>query len=56
MKTLRRRFKQKITAVGGKEKYIEQQKKQEEKAPKKRQEEELRLSKEAEEWLAVEGD
>ena len=47
MIALRRRFKQKITTVGGKGKYIELQKKKEEEAAKKRQEEALRLSQEA---------
>ena len=48
MTSLRRRFKQNITAVGGKGKSIEQQKKQEEEYAKKRQEDALKLSQEAE--------
>ena len=43
MTALRRRFKQKITMVGGKGKVAEQLKKQEEEAAKKRQEEALIL-------------
>ena len=47
MTTLRKRFKEKITTVGGKGKVVEQQKKQEEEAAKKREEEALKLSQEA---------
>ena len=47
MTALRRRFKQKITTIGGKGKSIEQQKKKQEEAAKKRQEEALKLSQEA---------
>ena len=47
MIALRRRFKQKITTVGGKGKVAEQQKKQEEEATKKRQEEAQRLAQES---------
>ena len=51
MTALRRRFKQKITTMGGKgssSKVVEQQKKQEEEAAKKREEESLQLLKEVE--------
>ena len=48
MTALRRRFKQKITTVGGKGKVVEKHKKQEGEAAKKRQEEAHRLAREAE--------
>ena len=48
MTALRKRFKQKITAVGCKGKAIEKQKKQEEEVAKKREEEALKLLQEAE--------
>ena len=54
MTALRRRFKQKITMVGGKGKVFKQKKKQEEEASKKRQEEALRLSQDTKQWLVAE--
>ena len=56
MTTLRKRFKKKITTIGGKGEAVEQQKKQEEEVVKKRGEEALKLWQELEKWLAGEED
>ena len=54
MTSLRKRFKQKITTVGGKGKLAEKQKRQEEEEAKKREEEANRLVQEAKNWLRTE--
>ena len=52
--TLKKRFKQNITIVGGKGKTLEKDKKLEEEEAKKREEDARRLVQEAENWLRIE--
>ena len=54
IRALMKRFKQKITTVGGKGKAVEKDKKLEEEDAKKREEDAVRLVQEAENWLMIE--
>ena len=54
MTALKKRFKQKITTMGGKGKTLEKAKKLEEEEAKKREEDVRRLAQEVENWLRIE--